>query len=94
MVEIGRRKVAEQGLEQCVSLGIADCPALPFADGSFDSVTCAYGVRNFQDLGAGYREMLRVLRPGGRIVILELSTPHPRLSDRSTGSTPAESFPL
>ncbi|WP_300170763.1 bifunctional demethylmenaquinone methyltransferase/2-methoxy-6-polyprenyl-1,4-benzoquinol methylase UbiE [Duncaniella sp.] len=75
MVEIGRRKVAEQGLEQCVSLGIADCLALPFADGSFDSVTCAYGVRNFQDLGAGYREMLRVLRPGGRIVILELSTP-------------------
>lgn len=75
MVEIGLRKVAEQRLEQCVSLGIADCLALPFANGSFDSVTCAYGVRNFQDLGAGYREMLRVLRPGGRIVILELSTP-------------------
>lgn len=75
MVEIGRRKVAEQGLDASVSLGIGDCLALPFADGSFDCVTCAYGVRNFQDLSAGYREMLRVLRPGGRIVILELSTP-------------------
>ena len=75
MVEIGRRKVRERGLEESVSLGTGDCLALPFADGSFDCVTCAYGVRNFQDLSAGYREMLRVLRPGGRIVVLELSTP-------------------
>lgn len=75
MVKIGRRKVSEQGLDEAVTLGIGDCLALPFADGSFDCVTCAYGVRNFQDLPAGYREMLRVLRPGGRVVILELSTP-------------------
>lgn len=75
MVEIGRRKVAERGLSDRVTLGMGDCLALPFADNSFDCVTCAYGVRNFQDLLAGYCEMLRVLRPGGRVVILELSTP-------------------
>lgn len=48
---------------------------MPFTDGAFDAVTCAYGVRNFADLPAGYREMHRVLRPGGTVVILELSTP-------------------
>ena len=75
MVGIGRRKVDESGLSSRVSLEIADCLELPFADGSFDCITCAYGVRNFQNLLAGYREMCRVLRPGGKVVILELSVP-------------------
>jgi len=75
MVEIGQRKVASRGLSGRVRLTIGDCLALPFADDSFDCVTCAYGVRNFSDLSAGYREMHRVLRPGGHVVILELSTP-------------------
>lgn len=79
MVEIGRRKVDEAGLAGVVTLGIADCLALPFADASFDAVTCAYGVRNFSDLAAGLREMHRVLRPGGMVMILELSTPTGRL---------------
>ena len=48
---------------------------LPFADGNFDAVTVGFGVRNFVDLAAGLREILRVLRPGGRLVILEFSTP-------------------
>lgn len=75
MIEIGRAKVAKEGLQEVVTLGIGDCLLLPFTDASFDVVTCAYGVRNFADLLAGYCEMHRVLRPGGRAVILELSTP-------------------
>lgn len=75
MIEIGRAKVAKEGLQEVVTHGIGDCLLLPFTDASFDAVTCAYGVRNFADLLAGYREMHRVLRPGGRAVILELSTP-------------------
>ncbi|WP_286524220.1 bifunctional demethylmenaquinone methyltransferase/2-methoxy-6-polyprenyl-1,4-benzoquinol methylase UbiE [Duncaniella freteri] len=78
MVEIGRRKVEKEGLQEIVTLGIGDCLLLPFTDGSFDAVTCAYGVRNFADLSGGYREMYRVLRPGGTAVILELSTPRSR----------------
>lgn len=75
MVEIGRKKVGEAGLDEIIKLGIGDCLQLPFPDESFDCITCAYGVRNFQDLAAGYGEMHRVLRPGGLVVILELSTP-------------------
>ncbi|MDE6378697.1 MAG: bifunctional demethylmenaquinone methyltransferase/2-methoxy-6-polyprenyl-1,4-benzoquinol methylase UbiE [Duncaniella sp.] len=75
MVEIGRRKVQQLSLADTVSLGIGDCLMLPFTDGSFDAVTCAYGVRNFADLLGGYREMHRVLRPGGTALIIELSTP-------------------
>lgn len=75
MIEIGRKKVLAEGLDDIVTLGIGDCLQLPFPDASFDCITCAYGVRNFQNLLAGYREMHRVLRPGGMVVILELSTP-------------------
>lgn len=75
MIAIGRDKVARAGLDARVTLGVADCLSLPFADASFDAVTVAFGVRNFQDLLAGYREMQRVLRPGGLLVVLELSTP-------------------
>lgn len=75
MIEIGRRKVEEARLGDVVSLEVADCLSLPFADGSFDCVTVAYGVRNFERLLDGYREMARVLRPGGLLCVLELSTP-------------------
>lgn len=75
MVEIGRRKVEAAGLSPVVTLTVADCLALPFADNSFDCVTVAYGVRNFEHLLDGYREMERVLRPGGVLCVLELSTP-------------------
>lgn len=53
----------------------ADCLALPFDDASFDAVTVAYGVRNFENLSKGYSEMLRVLRPGGTICVIELCEP-------------------
>lgn len=54
---------------------IADAEHLPFDDDTFDAVTCAFGVRNFVHLGQGLNEMLRVLKPGGTMVILELATP-------------------
>lgn len=54
---------------------IADAESLPFEDAAFDTVTCAFGVRNFVHLEQGLQEMLRVLKPGGRMVILELATP-------------------
>ena len=79
MIEVGRRKVAEAGLSDRVKLSPADALALPFADNSFDVITVAFGVRNFEHLAEGYAEMLRVLRPGGRLVILELSLPEQKL---------------
>lgn len=75
MVEIGRKKVEHNGLEDRVSLGIGNCLALPFGENEFDCITVAYGVRNFERLLDGYREMLRVLKPGGMLCVIELSTP-------------------
>lgn len=75
MLEVGRRKVAKAGLTDRITLRQADCLHLPFDDNSFDAVTVAYGVRNFEHLLDGYREMARVLRKGGRLVVIELSTP-------------------
>ncbi len=75
MLAIGRQKVAQKGLSQLIELRLGDSEALPFADNSFDAVTVAFGVRNFEHLEVGLREMARVLRPGGQIVILEFSKP-------------------
>jgi len=68
-------KFRRKGVEPRCLLLEADGLCLPFADGNFDAVTVGFGVRNFVDLAAGLREILRVLRPGGRLVILEFSTP-------------------
>lgn len=75
MMQIGRQKVEKAGLSKTISFQKEDCMALSFADGSFDAVIAAYGVRNFADLDRGLREMLRVLRPGGHVAILELAAP-------------------
>lgn len=75
MIEIGRQKVAKLGLENEISLSKADSEALPFSDGEFDAVTVAFGVRNYAHLDKGLAEMARVLRSGGRMVILEFSRP-------------------
>ena len=72
---MGRRKVAEEGLQNIIRFQREDCMKLSFAEGTFDAVTSAYGVRNFQDLGAGLREMYRVLCEGGHLLIVELTTP-------------------
>lgn len=75
MISVGREKIARAGLTDRITLRAADCLALPFADGEFDALTVAYGVRNFADIPAGLREMHRVVRPGGTVCIVELSTP-------------------
>lgn len=75
MLSHGRDKVRAAGLVDRVILQQADSLALPFDDGRFDAVTVAFGARNFEDLEQGIKEMLRVLRPGGRLFILEFSKP-------------------
>ena len=75
MLDEARRKVKARGLDQTITFEQGDCMALPMADEVFDAVTVAFGVRNFEHLLQGYREMARVLKPGGMLCVLELSTP-------------------
>jgi len=75
MLSHGRVKVTKRQLEKKVTLQQADSTALPFADGTFDAVTVAFGVRNFEDLQRGLVEMFRVLKPNGRLFVLEFSKP-------------------
>lgn len=75
MMDIGRRKVTERRLDGIISFSREDCMELSFADESFDAVTAAFGIRNFQNLDAGLREMCRVLNRGGHLSIVELTTP-------------------
>jgi demethylmenaquinone methyltransferase / 2-methoxy-6-polyprenyl-1,4-benzoquinol methylase len=75
MLEIGRKKVAKAGLSNTIELLNGDSETISFADNSFDAVTVAFGVRNFQHLEKGLSEILRVLRPGGKLVVLEFSQP-------------------
>jgi demethylmenaquinone methyltransferase/2-methoxy-6-polyprenyl-1,4-benzoquinol methylase len=75
MLEVGRKKIATNDLSSIITLQTGDSEAMPFATGEYDAVMCAYGVRNFEHLEAGLKEMCRVLRPGGKVVILEFSHP-------------------
>ena len=75
MIAIGEKKVAEAGLDNIINFVAGDCLNLPFNEAQFDCITVAYGVRNFEHLDQGYREMYRVLRPGGVLCVIELSTP-------------------
>lgn len=75
MLELGKRKVASAGLQDRIFLQVADSEALPFGDASFDAVTAAFGVRNFEHLEKGLQEMARVLKPGRKAVILEFTSP-------------------
>lgn len=74
MLELAREKAAGAGAE--VAFEWADALALPYEDASFDAVTVGFGVRNLGDLGRGLAEMARVLRPGGRLAVLEITQPH------------------
>lgn len=75
MMDVGRQKVANVGLSDKIDFKKEDCLALTLADNSFDAAMVAFGVRNFEDLDQGLREIYRVLKPGGELMILELSTP-------------------
>ncbi len=74
MLELAQEKGAERGARD-VTFEWADALELPYSDASFDAVTVGFGVRNLADLGAGFREMARVLKPGGRCVVLEITQP-------------------
>jgi len=74
MLELAQEKGAERGAQD-VTFEWADALELPYSDASFDAVTVGFGVLNLADLGAGFREMARVLKPGGRCVVLEITQP-------------------
>ena len=75
MMKIGQKKVEAEGLQHIVSFKKDDCTHLSFDDNSFDAVTAAFGIRNFQNLDQGLSEMCRVLKPNGHLSIVELTTP-------------------
>ena len=75
MMKIGQKKVEAEGLQYIVSFKKDDCTHLSFDDNSFDAVTAAFGIRNFQNLDQGLSEMYRVLKPNGHLSIVELTTP-------------------
>ena len=79
MLAIGKEKIKATPFQNRIFLVNAPCEAIPHPDHTFDGVTIAFGIRNVIDRPAGLREMLRVLKPGGRVVILEFSNPQSRL---------------
>ena len=79
MLAVGRQKIKKKGLEAYITLIRGDSEAIPFDNHRFDAVTVAFGVRNFECLEKGLGEILRVLKPGGKAVILEFSIPQNRI---------------
>lgn len=75
MLEVGRKKIAERQLTDKIKMTLGDSENIPFEDNSFDAITVAFGVRNFENLETGLSEILRVLKPNGTFVILETSVP-------------------
>jgi len=75
MLDVGRKKMVKKKLNDRIKLQYGDSEDIPFEENNFDAVTVAYGVRNFENLSKGLSEMCRVLKPGGKAVILEFSQP-------------------
>lgn len=75
MLAFGQKKLDKLELQEQIHLEIGDAENLPYADNTFDAITVAFGVRNFENLEQGLSEMLRVLKSGGKIVVLEFSKP-------------------
>ena len=73
MMAVGKEKIKKAGVP--AELYVADCEALPYEDDTFDRISVGFGVRNFEHLEIGIKEMFRVLRPDGKLVVLELSVP-------------------
>ena len=76
MLEIGKTKLLKSGLNNVITLEQGDSEDIRFEDNYFDAVTVAFGVRNYEDLDKGLKEMCRVMKPGGTVAILEFSKPH------------------
>ena len=94
MLKVGRKKVLRADLADVVTFQREDCMALGLADNTFDALTVAYGIRNYEDLDRGLGEMLRVLKPGGRLEIKKLTSPPPAPKKKhySNHSTPLASL--
>ena len=75
MLAVGKEKMKKKGVETIISMRLGDSENLPFEDNYFDALTVGFGVRNYENLSKGLTEMLRVVRPGGKIIILEFSKP-------------------
>ena len=75
MLDVGRKKIAKKNLEHTIDMIVGDSENLPFDDNTFDAITVAFGIRNFENLEKGLSEILRVLKPKGVFVILETSNP-------------------
>lgn len=75
MLEVGNKKLKKKGLDNKIKLQLADSENLPFEDNTFDAITVGFGVRNFENLEKGLAEMYRVLKPGGKCLVLEFSKP-------------------
>lgn len=75
MLEVGRMKMKKRGFDPIISMQLGDSENLPFEDNYFDALTVGFGVRNYENLEKGLAEMLRVVRPGGKLIILEFSKP-------------------
>jgi len=75
MLEIGKEKIKQQGLDNKIEMILGDSENMPFEDNTFDAITVGFGVRNFETLENGLKEIYRVLKPGGCFVILETSMP-------------------
>ena len=76
MLEVGKKKIKKLGLENTIKLNLGDSEAIEFEDNYFDAATVAFGVRNFENLEKGIGEMLRVVKKGGTVLILEFSKPN------------------
>ncbi|MDC0571148.1 ubiquinone/menaquinone biosynthesis methyltransferase, partial [Flavobacteriaceae bacterium] len=75
MLDVGRKKINAKKLNNTIEMVVGDSENLPFDDNSFDAITVAFGVRNFEHLEVGLKEILRVLKPNGTFVVLETSVP-------------------
>lgn len=75
MLEVGKEKMKKKKVDKIISMRLGDSEDLPFEDNYFDGLTVGFGVRNFENLEKGLSEMLRVIRPGGKAIILEFSKP-------------------
>ena len=76
MLEVGRKKITQKKLSHKIEMVLADSENMPYDDNTFDAITVAFGVRNFENLEKGLSEILRVLKPNGVFVILETSVPY------------------
>lgn len=78
MMEVGKQKIAQKGMQEVISFENQNCAALTFDDDTFDAATVSFGVRNFEDIDKSFSEVLRVLKPGGVFLFIELTTPEQR----------------